>query len=140
MTSATPTPAPTRSTGRSIWAIVAGFILVVVLSLGTDAVMHATGIFPPWGKPMSESLFGLAFAYRSIYGIAGSYLTARLAPQRPMKHALIGGAIGTVIAIVGAAATWNKGPEFGPYWYPLALVVTGLPYAWLGGKMYSPSR
>ena len=135
--SATSTATHTSSTGRSIWAVVAGFIFVVVLSLGTDALMHATRIFPPWGKPMSDSLFALAFAYRSVYGIVGSYLTARLAPRRPMKHALIGGVIGTVIAIIGAAATWNKGPEFGPHWYPLALVVTGLPYAWLGGKFYT---
>ncbi len=127
------------SPGRSIWAIAAGFFFVVVLSLGTDVVMHATGIFPPWGKPMSESLFAFAFAYRSIYGIAGSYLTARLAPSQPMKHAIIGGAVGTVLAALGSAATWNRGPEFGPHWYPLALVVTGLPYAWVGGKLYTRS-
>ena len=135
-----PDKRPSASIGRSIWAIVAGFIFVVVLSLGTDEVLHMTGVFPPWGKPMSDPLFGIAFAYRSIYGIAGSYITARLAPNRPMKHALIGGAIGTVLAIIGAAATWNKGPEFGPHWYPLALVVTGLPYAWLGAKLYTPSK
>ncbi len=135
---ATATGTPRSSRGsRSVVAIAAGFAFVIVLSLGTDVVMHATRIFPPWGKPMSDSLFALAFAYRSIYGILGSYLTARLAPSRPMKHALVGGAIGTLLAALGAAATWNKGPEFGPHWYPLALVITGLPYAWLGGKLYT---
>jgi hypothetical protein len=31
--------------------------------------------------------------------------------------------------------TWNSGPEFGPKWYPLALVVVALPCAWLGGRL-----
>ena len=121
------------STGRSVWAVFAGLLVVVVLSMGTDAVMHATGVFPPFGEPMSDGRFLLATVYRIVYAILGCYLTARLAPQRPMKHALVGGLIGLVLASVGAAATWNKGPEFGPHWYPLALVVTALPCAWLGG-------
>ena len=123
------------SAGRSVWAVFAGFLVVVVLSMGTDAVMHATGVFPPFGEPMSDSRFVLATVYRVVYAILGSCLTARLAPQRPMKHALVGGMIGLVLASVGAAATWNKGPEFGPHWYPLALVATALPCAWLGGRL-----
>jgi peptidoglycan/LPS O-acetylase OafA/YrhL len=123
------------SSGRSVWAVFAGFLVVVVLSMGTDAVMHATGVFPPFGEPMSDSRFLLATVYRVVYTVLGSYLTARLAPQRPMKHALVGGFIGLVLASVGAAATWNKGPEFGPHWYPLALVATALPCAWVGGRL-----
>jgi hypothetical protein len=123
------------SSGRSVWAVFAGFLVVVVLSTGTDAVMHATGVFPPFGEPMSDGRFLLATAYRIVYAILGSSLTARLAPRRPLRHALVGGAIGLVLASVGAAATWNKGPEFGPHWYPLALVATALPCAWVGGRL-----
>jgi hypothetical protein len=128
------------STGRSVWAVFAGFLVVVVLSMGTDAVMHASGVFPPFGEPMSDGRFLLATVYRVVYAILGSYLTARLAPQRPMKHALVGGLIGLVLASAGAAATWNKGPEFGPHWYPLALVVTALPCAWFGGLVADSFR
>jgi len=124
-----------RSILRSIGALLAGFLVVVILSLGTDLVLHATGIFPPWGQPMSDALFLLATIYRTIYGVAGSYVTARLAPNRPMTHALIGGCIGLVLSTVGAVATWNKGPEFGRHWYPVALVVLAMPTAWLGGKL-----
>jgi hypothetical protein len=84
---------------------------------------------------MSESRFALATAYRLIYTILGSFLTARLAPNRPMPHALVGGFIGLLLASAGAAATWNAGPAFGPHWYPLALVATALPCAWLGGRL-----
>ena len=38
-------------------------------------------------------------------------------------------------AIAGTVATWDKGPEFGPKWYPLALVVLAIPGVWLGGKL-----
>jgi len=120
---------------RSIGAVLAGFLAVVILSLGTDIVLHATGVFPPWGRPMSDALFLLATVYRTVYGVVGSYITARLAPDRPLQHALVGGFIGLVLSIVGAVATWNRGPAFGPHWYPLALIVLALPCAWLGGKL-----
>ena len=121
---------------RSLGALFAGFVVVVVLSLGTDVALHGTGVFPPWGQPMSDGLFLLATAYRTVFAISGSYLTARLAPSRPMGHALLGGVIGLVLSTAGAVATWDRGPEFGPHWYPLALVVTALPCAWVGGRLH----
>src|SRR5574341_38862 len=126
---------PPRRMRRSIGAVLAGFVVVVVLSLGTDVVLHATGVFPPWGEAMSDALFLLATAYRTLYAVAGSYVTARLAPHRPMKHALAGGVVGLVLSTVGAVATWDRGPEFGPHWYPLALVATAMPCAWAGGRL-----
>jgi hypothetical protein len=108
-------------------------VVVLVLSLGTDLALHAAGIFPPLGQIMSNPLFLLATVYRTVYAVLGSYITARLAPDRPMGHALLGGGIGLVLAVVGAVVTWNK--DLGPHWYPLALIVTALPCAWVGGKL-----
>jgi len=126
---------PPRRIPKSIGALFAGFVVVVVLSLGTDLALHATGVMPPWGERMSDALFLLATAYRTLYTIAGSYVTARLAPHRPMKHALAGGVIGLALSIVGAVATWDRGRDFGPHWYPLALVATAMPCAWAGGRL-----
>ena len=70
-----------RAMGRSIWAVVAGFLAVVILSLATDVVMHLLHIFPPLGQAMSNELFAWATIYRTIYAIVGSYITARLAPE-----------------------------------------------------------
>jgi hypothetical protein len=112
----------------------AGFLVVLILTLGTDALLHLSHVFPKPGERMSDPLFGLATAYRVIYAVLGSYTTAALAPRRPMLHAMIGGTIGLALSIVGAVVTWNK-VELGPHWYPLALVVTALPCAWLGGKI-----
>ena len=128
---------PQRSILRSVGAVLAGLLVVIIITTATDALLHATGVFPPWGKPMSDSLFVLAFAYRIVYGIVGGYITGRLAPDKPVKHAIVLGAIGFVLSLAGAAATWNRGPEFGPKWYPLALILIAIPTAWLGGKLWS---
>jgi len=56
----------------------------------------------------------LATAYRIVYGIAGSYVTARLAPDRPMQHALLGGFIGLALSIVGAAGDLEWRPSVRP--------------------------
>ena len=121
---------------RSIAAVLAGFAAVVILSLGTDMVLHATDVFPPWGQPMSDALFLLATVYRTIYSVVGSYLAARLAPNRPMQHALALGVVGLAVSTAGALATWDQGPEFGPHWYPLALIVLAMPGAWVGGRLH----
>jgi hypothetical protein len=121
-----------RRTGRSVVAIVAGFLATAALSLATDQALHASGVYPPWGETMSDGLFGLATAYRVAFTVLGGWIAARLAPSRPLAHAVVLGLIGTVAAAAGAAATWNR-PELGPRWYPLALLVTGFPCVWLGG-------
>ena len=126
-------PHPTRRIGRSVLALFAGFVFVVGLTLITDLVLHRLGFFPPAGQPAASGSLMVAILYRCVYGIAGAWLTARLAPYKPMQHALLGGAIGTAVAILGAVATWNG--NLGPHWYPIALVLTALPCAWLGGKI-----
>ena len=128
---------PRRGTAlRRAGAVLAGIVFIFAVTTLVDVIMHATGIFPPWRQPMSDSLFALATAYRIVIQIAGCYLTAKLAPDRPMTTALWLGAIGVVLSTVATAATWSKGPEFGPHWYPIALVISSLPCAWLGGRIY----
>ena len=121
---------------KSIGAVLAGMLAGALLAIGTDLVLHATHVFPPWDQPASDALLLLATAYRTIYSTAGSYITARLAPDRPMLHAMVLGVIGLAVCIVGAVWTWNKGPAFGPHWYPLALIVLALPQCWLGAKLW----
>lgn len=132
----TVTPAVTRRPRRllrSIGAVAGGLGAIFAVTTATDVVMHATGVFPPVGAPpMSDGLFAFAFAYRLVFDVAGSHLTARLAPHRPMKHALVLGAIALVLCIVGAVAMWDAGPA----WYPLALAASALPSAWLGGRLH----
>jgi hypothetical protein len=124
-----------RRIGRSIGSVLVGIVVGVVLTIVTDVVFHLLGVFPPLGQPVADAPLVLATAYRIVYGALGSYIIARLAPNRPMQHALIGGAFGVVASTVGAVLTWNRGPAFGPHWYPIALIFTALPCAWVGGKL-----
>ena len=126
---------PPRHRARSIGAVLVGFFAVVILSLATDMVLHATGVFPPWGDPVSSALLLLATTYRTIYSVVGCYIAARLAPDRPMRHALALGVVGVIVSTLGAVATWNRGPAFGPHWYPGTLIVLAMPTAWAGGKL-----
>jgi len=121
---------------KSVWAVLAGFIVIFILSTAMDAVMHVTGIFPPLGQAMSDGLFGWATVYRVVFSIIGCYVTARLAPNRPLTHALWLGVLGVVISFVATVVTWNKGPAFGPHWYPIALVLVSIPCAWVGAMLY----
>jgi hypothetical protein len=125
-----------RRIGRSTGAVLAGALTGVVLSIGTDLAMRTFGVFPALGQPMSDGLFLMATAYRTIYSVAGSYVTARFAPYRAMTHALVLGVLGLAVSILGVVTTWDKGPEFGPKWYPLTLVATAMPCAWAGGRLY----
>ncbi len=121
-----------KETLKSIGAVIAGFAVLVILSMITDSVLQKTGIMKT--EPFEENpgwLIVIIVAYRTIFNTFGCYLTARLAPNKPMKHAIILGMIGVVLTILGLIAMWDIPPR----WYPISLIVLTLPAAWLGGRM-----
>ena len=119
---------------KSIWAVVAGVLVIIVVTTLVDIVLHLAHVFPPMDQPINDSLALLATSYRIVISVGGAWLTARLAPDKPMKHALILGLVGTVLGLVGVVATWNRG--LGPRWYPIALAVLAIPQCWVGGRLY----
>jgi len=122
-----------RQLGRSLLALLAGMFAGIVLTLVTDMVLHKLRVFPPFGERVPDRLLALATGYRIVIGVAASYLTAHLAPYRPVAHSMIGGAFGFLASLSGAIATWNGGPAYEPHWYPVVLVILALPQAWIGG-------
>jgi hypothetical protein len=132
----TPTTVGRAHRGRSVRAVVVAFIVVFVLSLGVDQLLHALDVYPPWGQPMFDpGLNLLALSYRIVFGIVGGYIAARLAPYSPMGHALTVGIIGFVLSAIGAIVAINQA-NLGPAWYPIALALSSVPTAWLGGLIY----
>src|SRR4030095_9319042 len=120
---------------KSILAVVAGFVAVFILSVATDAVLETLRVFPPQSDPNSYVwwMLLLALIYRSIYAVAGGYITATLAPDRPMNHSLALGLIGMLFATLGAIVNWDLMPE--SRWYPVLLLVLTLPSIWLGATL-----
>jgi hypothetical protein len=121
---------------RRIGAGLAGLLFGAIAATLVDVILHSTSVFPPWGQPMSDNLFLLATSYRLVFNVASCYIAARLAPDKPMQHAMALGYIGAAVSAIATIGTWNKGPSFGPHWYPIALVVTAIPCAWVGGKLF----
>jgi len=131
--------APPRRLLRSTGAVLAGLVAVFVLSLGTDQVLHSLQVYPPWGQPLYDTgLLLLALAYRIVYGIVGGYVVATLAPRNPMRHALVMGIVGLVLSTAGVIAATRM--DLGPMWYPVVLLLTALPCAWLGGLLRGAGR
>jgi hypothetical protein len=127
--------APPRRLGRSAGAVLLGFVVVFVLSLGTDQVLHMLKVYPPWGEPMYDPRLNLlALSYRIVFGVIGSYLTARFAPYSPMRHVWVGAGIGFVLSSAGVMAAIRMG--LGPAWYPIALALSVWPCAWVGGALH----
>ncbi len=122
---------------KSIGAIVAGIVFVIITHTGTDLIFESLGIFPsdnlrvPW-------MAATALSYRIVFQIAGGYLTAMLAPSRPMLHALIFGTIGLALGTAGAAVALPL--DLSPAWYPVGLAVSALPSGWLGGRIYTKMK
>src|SRR5438876_11888663 len=109
-------------------------LVIIVVTTLVDIILHATGVFPPMNQPINNALALLATSYRIAISVGGAWLTARLAPEKPMKHAIILGCVGVVLGLVGVVATWNLG--LGPRWYPIALTVLAIPQCWAGARIY----
>ena len=119
--------------GRRILSVVAGFASIVVLSYATDAVLEGSGVLPYDNLNVAWPLIVGVIVYRLAYSVLGCYIAARLAPDWPMRHALVLGGVGLVLSILGTVVTWNM--NLGPAWYSLTLVACSVPSAWLGGRL-----
>src|SRR5450755_233943 len=124
---------------KSIAAVFLGFLAVVVLSLGTDEVLHVLHVYGPWNQPMTDpGLNLLALSYRIVFTVVGGYVTARLAPRAPMRHVWILAIIGLIAGIGGVFAGMQM--HMGPLWYPIGIAVTAVPCTLLGGAISQRGR
>lgn len=118
---------------RSIAAVVTGFVLIGALSIGTNVLLSnvAPDLYPASGIVTDTGALLLALAYVAVYAIGGCYLTARMAPSRPMLHALVLGVLGLAFNVMGVVTTWGQVPA----WYSLVGLALTMPYAWIGGRI-----
>jgi len=118
---------------KSFVAVIVGLAAGTLLSVATDILLVMLEVLDPSGlKNTSPYVVMLILFYRITFNVTGCYLTARLAPGKPMHHALVSGIIGFLISITGAILMWNEAPHY----YLVILVLTALPAAWAGGKWH----
>ena len=126
------------NTLKSVGAVLAGLIFIFISHSLTDFILESAGVFPPPSEGLHVTwMLVLALGYRIVLSIVGCFITAKLAPQNPMKHALILGFIGIFLGTIGSVIAIRM--NMSDTWYPIALILVTLPCAWLGGKLASPN-
>src|SRR5262245_42929956 len=100
---------------KSVGVVILGFVVIAILSGITDMVLENTGVLPKGALPLTGSvgLLVAVLAYRALYSLLGCYVVARLAPNRPMKHALALGVVGLIFTALQPIAMQDKAPA----WY-----------------------
>lgn len=118
---------------RSIGAIVLGFVVIGALALGTDALLRETApqFYGPGGRVDHVGFLLFTQLYVVAYATFGCWLAARLAPARPMRHALALGALGLAFNVMGTITLWHTAPA----WYHVLALTLVMPAAWLGGRL-----
>lgn len=123
-----PNPKPFKSYG----AVLAGFVVTITMTSLTDMLLRQLRIFPNGDMVMSNLLFCVALFYRCVFNIFGCYVSAKLAPYYPVKHAIALAVMIMVAAILGAVRMWDMGPA----WYSIANIVIAIPCGFVAGKMF----
>ena len=119
---------------KSIAAVLAGIIFIVITHSLTDLVLESVGIFPQPSEGLHVTwMLVLATGYRTVYNIGGGFVTALLAPSRPIAHVTVLGLIGLTVSTIAAIVAIPM--DLSPAWYPIALAVMALPSVFLGGKI-----
>jgi hypothetical protein len=109
---------------RRIGSVLLGFIVILLLVGLTDAILEKLfpvqfvkpgGGYAVPGMPLVAFIFGYVFVYAGV----GGYLTARIAGQSPLSHALALGALLLLVSIAFALAN----PQQQPLWYLMTSTV-----------------
>jgi hypothetical protein len=122
---------------RSAAALLAGLVAIFTLSIGTDVLLEKGGYLTiaRFGENAAWVLALVLFC-RVVYFVLGGFLAAKLAPNHPMRHALIIGCVGVVLNVVGAVMTW----EATPHWFSITLILLAFACSWFGGRLGSAER
>lgn len=118
---------------RSVGAVLAGFVTIFLLATGIDLGLRAAlpAMYGPGGRVDDVGLLVLTLAYVFTVATFGCWLTARLAPSRPMRHAMLLGVLGLAFNVAGTMVQWDTAPA----WYHVVALLLVLPAAWLGGMI-----
>jgi len=118
--------------GRSILALLAGFIAEPILVVAADLLYSRI-------DPNAFSSDGLVYGtaavvvliYVQIINAISGYITGRIAPRNPVGHALILGVIGFILCVIVSWKRW----AIEPHWFLLGSIVFAIPSTVLGGYL-----
>lgn len=88
--------------GRSILAVIAGFVATVVLSVACDAIVRVAmpGAFGVDGRSPGPAMMAFGVLYTLAAAAAGGYLAAVIARRAELLHALLLGTLGALATLI----------------------------------------
>jgi hypothetical protein len=117
---------------RSILAVVAGTLVLLVAAMTTDAVLLK--LFPAFtdaqGRVGSNAVAFLMMSYSVAYCALAGYVAALVARRREVAHALALGVVLTLALVFPTIKFWDTTPA----WYHVALFVLTIPACVAGGR------
>ena len=64
--------------GRSVWAVVAGVVFIIVVTSLVDMLLHQLNVYPPVGQPLTDATALIASSYRFVITVAGAWITSKV--------------------------------------------------------------
>jgi hypothetical protein len=123
---------------RSILAIVAGTLVLLVAVMTTDTVLLK--LFPSFtdaqGRVGSNAVGFLMMSYALAYCVLAGYVAALVARRREVAHALALGVLLTLLLVFPTIKFWDTTPA----WYHVALFVLTIPACAAGGRWRALQR
>ena len=120
--------------------MVAGLVVLTALSFGIEAAANASlmRLFPesfPDQAALDRSTAAKLFMafYTMLSVVAGGYVTAWLAPQSPVRHAVIMGVIELLMTVGVMLEMSSKAP----LWFWILGIALMIPAAWWGARLRS---
>ena len=125
---------------RSLLSVVAGIVVLTIAAFAIEAAVNPLLLWAfPRALPTPESLLSnpwakaMTFSYGFLCVAAGGYVTAKLAPRRPLRHTA---ALGITQAALTLAAMVSPEGRRASQLQWIAIAVLSIPSALAGGWLY----
>ena len=124
--------------GRSILALIAGFVATIVVSVACDGLMRlvAPGAFGADGRTPGPAMTAFGVFYTLVSAAVGGYLAALIARRAEVMHALVLGTLGAVATLIIILAVPSTQRTTGQ----LVSAMLVIPVTTLGGWLRARSR
>ena len=128
---------------RSVLAVVLGFVVTLVASVGTDFVLMV--LLPrsiTEAQPPPRGLLLGILGYCFVYMVLGGYVTAFIARRAEVRHAVVLGGIALAVGIaLSLPVLLGQSSDQGmPAWYMALTLCSVVPATALGGFLRARQR
>jgi putative membrane protein (TIGR04086 family) len=123
--------------GRSIGAVIVGFMYALVIIGGTQFILFFAITEEPDAETLPPAHLILTIVWTFLAAVVGGFMAAQFARQAELAHGL---AVGALLLVLLAVTTLVVETEAAPPWYQLALPLVALPGTLLGAWLRTRVR